>query len=111
MLPRLRMYRNELVTDDYRGVYTSFPEQRVDALFISHAHMDHIGMAGFLDPSIPFVATPMTAVLMKCIEDTGMGLGAENAYTSDRVCRDGCYCTDRPRKRTAGRMTAIMVVT
>jgi ribonuclease J len=90
MLPRLKIYRKELVTDDYRNTYSSFNEQKVDALFISHAHMDHIGMAGFLDLDIPFVATPMTAVLMKCIEDTGTGLGSENAYICDRVCHNGC---------------------
>ena len=93
MLPRLKIYRKELVTDDYRKEYASFGEQKIDALFISHAHMDHIGMAGFLDLSIPFVVNPMTAVLMKCLEDMSNGLGLENAYVSDAVCRDGCTLT------------------
>ena len=102
MLPRLRIYRKELVTGDYQKEYSTFPEQKIDALFISHAHMDHIGMAGFLDCNIPFVVNPMTAVLMKCIEDTGIGLGSENVYVSDRVCRDGCVLNS-PSKEKDGR--------
>ena len=57
------------------------PELPVDALLISHAHIDHFGCAGFLDLEIPFVATPMTAALIKAMNDCGKAdPGAECAY-------------------------------
>ncbi len=88
LLPKLRIYREDQVTADFAPEYATYPKVKVDALFISHAHMDHTGMAGFLNRSIPFVANPMTLTLMKAIEDTSSGTENETAYIDEKQCPD-----------------------
>jgi len=79
LIPRVNWYREDLVPDDVD--LGAAPDLPVDALLISHAHIDHFGCAGFLDLDIPFVATPMTAALIKTMNDCGRAdPGAECAY-------------------------------
>ncbi|MFC4244276.1 MBL fold metallo-hydrolase [Gryllotalpicola reticulitermitis] len=48
------------------------------ALFISHAHLDHMGLAGFVRPSVPIYATAQTVALLRALHASGDGvLGAE----------------------------------
>lgn len=83
LIPRVNWYREDLVPDDVD--LASAPELPLDALLISHAHIDHFGCAGFLDMDIPFVATPMTAALIKAMNDCGRGdQGAECAYSTKK---------------------------
>ena len=83
LIPRVNWYREDLVPDDVD--MASAPELPVDALLISHAHIDHFGCAGFLDLDIPFVSTPMTAALIKAMNDCGRGdPGAECAYCTKK---------------------------
>ncbi|QLH75552.1 MAG: ribonuclease J [Methanomassiliicoccales archaeon] len=84
MLPRLSIYRSDIITKDCSETCASFPKVDLDALFVSHAHMDHMGMAGYLDAKVPFIGTPMTLVLMKAIEDTSEMIGTEVAYYGER---------------------------
>jgi ribonuclease J len=44
------------------------------ALFLSHAHMDHIGLAGWVDEQIPIYAAEETVRLMDALEAAGEGL-------------------------------------
>ena len=84
LIPRLNWYREDLVPDDVD--LAGAPELPVDALLISHAHVDHFGCAGFLDMDIPFVASPMTAALIKAMNDSGSaGPGAECVYSTRKV--------------------------
>jgi ribonuclease J len=79
LIPRVNWYREDLVPDDVD--LAGAPDLPVDALLISHAHIDHFGCAGFLDLDIPFVSTPMTAALIKAMNDCGRAdPGAECAY-------------------------------
>ncbi|WP_022882247.1 MBL fold metallo-hydrolase [Gryllotalpicola ginsengisoli] len=41
------------------------------ALFISHAHLDHMGLAGFVRPSVPVYATPQTVRLLEALAASG----------------------------------------
>jgi ribonuclease J len=41
------------------------------ALFISHAHLDHIGLTGFVDPAIPMYASEETIRLMDALHQAG----------------------------------------
>lgn len=41
----------------------------IDAIFISHAHFDHIQDVSFLDPAIPLYCTKETKILAKAITD------------------------------------------
>jgi ribonuclease J len=48
------------------------------ALFLSHAHLDHMGLAGFVRPSVPIYATAQTVRLLRALAASGEGvLGAE----------------------------------
>jgi ribonuclease J len=84
LIPRAKWYREDLVPDDVD--LSAAPDPAVDALLISHAHIDHYGCAGFLDLDIPFVATSMTAALIKAMNDCGRAdPGAECAYCTRKV--------------------------
>ena len=41
------------------------------ALFISHAHIDHIGLTGWVDPTIPIFSAPDTQRLMDALAQAG----------------------------------------
>lgn len=51
----------------------------VDAVFISHAHFDHIQDVSFLDPHIPVICTDKTRVLAKAITDVSPS-GVDDQY-------------------------------
>lgn len=44
------------------------------AVFITHAHIDHIGLTGWLDPDIPIYCSPESLQIMEALQDAGMGL-------------------------------------
>jgi len=69
LIPDIPQIRLDVMSEDVDHSHQA--QLRIDALFISHAHMDHIGHAGFLDFNIPFVASPMTAAIMKAMKDCG----------------------------------------
>ena len=41
------------------------------AVFITHAHIDHIGLTGWLDPNIPIYCSPETRRLMEALAEAG----------------------------------------
>ena len=58
---------------------------KADAVFISHAHMDHVGNVGLLDANIPIVASPMSTVILKSMMDCGSAaMESEVAYAASR---------------------------
>ncbi len=48
----------------------------VDALLLSHAHLDHVGLLGVLRREIPVYASTATALLCRVLQDTGQSGGA-----------------------------------
>lgn len=44
------------------------------ALFLSHAHIDHVGLLGWVDPAVPVHAAEETARMLDALEATGQGL-------------------------------------
>ncbi|MFC5931110.1 MBL fold metallo-hydrolase [Cryobacterium melibiosiphilum] len=46
-------------------------DARPTAVFLSHAHIDHEGALGFLDPSLPLYASEETTVMLNALRDTG----------------------------------------
>ncbi|MFN4133114.1 MAG: MBL fold metallo-hydrolase [Candidatus Hadarchaeales archaeon] len=49
----------------------SFRQVQVDAVLLSHAHMDHAGCIGLLRRDIPVYCTPMSAAILKAHRDAG----------------------------------------
>jgi len=45
----------------------------IDALFLSHAHMDHSAYIHFLRKDIPVYCTEPTKIILQSIEETGKG--------------------------------------
>ncbi len=68
LLPRLEgLYSKEMLT------HCDLPycKPKIDAVFISHAHFDHINHLRFLDPAIPVYLGYGTKLFMECMEETG----------------------------------------
>ncbi|MHB0976476.1 MAG: MBL fold metallo-hydrolase [Candidatus Aquicultorales bacterium] len=80
------LYREDLFPSGYavRGSLT-LP---VDAVWLSHAHIDHTGNLSLLRTDIPVYTSGMSALIMKSMQDAGQaGLEREIAYTASK-CSD-----------------------
>ncbi len=88
LIPHIQnIYREDIFPEDV--TIESGIELKVDGVFLSHAHMDHIGNIGFLDPSIPIYSSAMTAVIAKAMQDCGRSdIGGEVSYYAPRVLNE-----------------------
>ncbi len=89
LLPPLRgIYRNELESswdDVWSRLRSPIKEVHLDAVLLSHAHLDHSGHISFLHPDIPIVCSSTTAFLAKAIQDSSIGdFEKEVCYTTPR---------------------------
>lgn len=98
IVPRVRgLYRSDVVPPGLQGGQ-DLPVKRIHAVFLSHAHLDHAGMIGLLDPDLPLVASPTTAAILKTVQDTGnTSLWTQpayaNAYARQRVGNHDAFKT------------------
>ena len=55
------------------------------ALFISHCHIDHMGLVGWVDSGVPIYASPESVRLVQALETAGLGLegGAPEVRSMD----------------------------
>jgi len=78
LLPRLEgIYRRDLIPPG--GIWERYREHpgyaaidHVDAVLVSHAHIDHTGYISFLREDIPIYSTAMTAFIAKSMQDSGL---------------------------------------
>jgi len=82
IIPNVSCYRRDLVPRDVS--LSSSLNLKPDAVFLSHAHMDHVGNAGLLDMNIPVVASPMSTAILKAMRDCGADMESEVAYAAPR---------------------------
>lgn len=103
LIPKLNVYRTDLIPSDVD--ITRFPKLNVEAVLLSHAHMDHCGNIALLHERIPVIATPTTLAVLKAIRDTSHSLlGSEIAYYSPREPgEDDRVLTSQKSKVYAGR--------
>jgi ribonuclease J len=67
LMPRVEgIYSREMLA----STDLAYVEPQVDAVFLSHAHFDHVGHVQFLDPSIPLYVGVGTKLLMESMEET-----------------------------------------
>ncbi|MGC9529775.1 MAG: MBL fold metallo-hydrolase RNA specificity domain-containing protein [Candidatus Bipolaricaulaceae bacterium] len=83
LIPRAAdLYRDDLWPAD---LSPSGPALEVDEVLVSHAHLDHCGLLGLVDPAIPVVAAPAAWAVMKSVQDTGgTDFFSELAYVTPR---------------------------
>jgi ribonuclease J len=67
LLPRISgLYSREMLA----STSLRYVEPEVDAVFLSHAHFDHVAHIQFLDPKIPIYVGVGTKLLMESMEET-----------------------------------------
>jgi ribonuclease J len=82
LIPWINNYRPDLIPCDVD--LSRMPRLNIEAVFISHAHLDHAGNLGLLDLGIPAIATSTTAAILKAMNDCGLSFNAEAAYSAPR---------------------------
>jgi ribonuclease J len=102
LIPKLNIYRKDLIPSD---IDTSiFPKLEINAILLSHAHMDHFGNIGLLDPQYPVILSPSTQMLLKGIQDcSGPMLGTDVAYYSLKKQKKDGRLLETERNRDIGR--------
>ncbi len=85
LIPKVSgLYRDDLFPSDFAP--KSNLMLRPDALIISHAHMDHVGMVGTLREDLPLIGSAISAAIMKSMQDTGKADSwSEMAYVIPKV--------------------------
>ena len=79
LIPKLNIYRKDLTPPDLD--MSIYPNLKIEAVLISHPHMDHFGNIGLLDPEIPIVSSPTSFALIKGMEDSSkLSLNLEAAF-------------------------------
>ena len=68
--PENGIYRQDLINILNREKITSlnYTSPQVDAVLLSHGHMDHVGYVSFLDPTIPVYTSSDTLAVLKAFD-------------------------------------------
>jgi ribonuclease J len=84
MIPKINAYRPDLIPADIDP--TPWPKPDIEAVLLSHAHLDHCGNIGLLRGDIPIVTSATSAAILKAMRDSApAGLGSEISYYSPKT--------------------------
>jgi ribonuclease J len=83
----------------YRNLRRDTDDAAIDAVLVSHAHLDHNGDLPYLDPAIPVYSSRISAFVARAMQTTGQsGFEREMTYTSPRTpSHGGELISDRNR--------------
>jgi ribonuclease J len=103
LLPKLNIYRKDLIPLDLD--ISSYPSLNVEAVLLSHAHMDHCGNIGLLKPKYPIIASPSTIMFLKGMLDSASTymLGSDVAYYSIKKSKEDGRILETDRSKDIGR--------
>jgi len=89
LIPKINNYRADLIPSDLRSDVSNCRKLRVNAVLISHAHLDHAGNVALLDENVGIVGSPITIAILKAMNDTsGSRMGSELPYYRLRTFAD-----------------------
>ena len=89
LIPKINNYREDLIPSDLINEVSRCQKLPVDAVLLSHAHLDHAGNIALLEESVAIVGSPVTMAILKAINDTGSkGFGTELPYYRVRTFAD-----------------------
>lgn len=99
LLPPLEgVYRDDLAPPRMWERFRTRPHYRrteIEAVLLSHAHLDHCGYVSFLRTDIPIYSTAMTAFILKAMQDSGgTDFEKEVCYSNPRTSKEGYLGTD-----------------
>lgn len=85
LIPRFSgAYRSDLFPADFQPAEAL--KFSPDAVVVSHAHLDHMGLLGAIRADIPIASSSTTAMIMKSLQDTGQSVcHQEYAYAVPRI--------------------------
>ncbi|MEM3928557.1 MAG: ribonuclease J [Archaeoglobaceae archaeon] len=88
LIPRLNIYRSDMIPSDVD--LSSYPKLNVEAVLLSHAHLDHFGNIAYLHEGIPIVASPASLAILKAMRDSGKQTGGSEIpyYSPRKHCED-----------------------
>jgi ribonuclease J len=102
LIPKLNIYRKDLIPSDFE--ISKFPKLNIGAVLLSHAHMDHFGNIGLLNPEYPIIGSPSTLMLLKAILDCSIAmLGSDVAYYSSKKRKKDGRILETDRTKYIGR--------
>ena len=102
LIPKINVYRRDLIPSDTD--ISKFPTLDIQAILLSHAHMDHFGNIGLLNLQYPVILSPSTLMLLKGILDcSGAMLGSDVAYYSLKKQKKDGRLLETERNRDIGR--------
>jgi ribonuclease J len=82
LLPRLEgLYSEEMLGE----TEIRYGKPRFDGIIISHAHGDHVGHLGFVDPQIPVYTGAGTRLFMEAADETSLNRLGDHAYSTFRT--------------------------
>lgn len=96
--PLERLYREDLALPGLWDRFRRSPHYRdlsrsdapaVDAVLVSHAHLDHNGDVSYLDPSIPIYSMRLSAFIARTMQVTGQQTAdREMVVLNERACNE-----------------------